>query len=231
MVNFLPSSIKVMNSFGARRWVKELKEKSEQKPVGFMNSYQRASLYEFYSGVPAFSINNVWGRKNQYSIWDTEAKFQGKSITMLANYPNAQYDSILFTANEYFPFHFIDNFRSSSNVIIESDLQQPVKLKPLDTLRLFMKFKYQNTNFRDLEANAEYPSRVLYSFFQYANAVEMRSTDIVLKNDMIGNNQSYSLLITAPSVTGQYDFYLSVTTGDLPPGINSEKIKVIVEER
>jgi len=63
--NLFPSSLSLAKSLQAKKWTKELKEVSKERPVAFMNSYQRASLYEFYSGVPAFSLNNVWGRKNQ----------------------------------------------------------------------------------------------------------------------------------------------------------------------
>ncbi len=226
--NFLPASLELTKSFRARQWSKELKKKSKGKPVGFINSYQKASQYEFYSGVPAFSINNVWGRKNQYSIWDSEAEFQGKDIVLVANYRLPENDSIQFY-HEYFPYLFIDNFRSTSNVIIQSDLEQPVKVQPSDTLRLAIKFNYQNDNVRNLEGNKEYPSRIFYSYFQFSQAVEIRATDMILKDDMIGNDQIYSLIITAPSAPGEYDFYLGVSTGWLPPGINSERIKIIVE--
>lgn len=228
MVNFLPASVDLTKSLGARRWAKELKDKSMGRPVAFMNSYQRASLYEFYAGTPAFSLNNIWGRKNQYSIWDTEAEFQGKSIAMVANYPNIQHDSILFST-EYLPFSFIDNFRSTSNVSIQSDLMKSEKVKPSDTLRFAVRFNYWNGKIRDLESNRDYPSRVGYSFFQFTNTIDMRATELVLKNDMIGNNRAYSMAIVAPANPGQYDFYLSIGTGWLPFGINSEKIKVIVE--
>lgn len=225
--NLFPSSLALAKSLQAKQWTKELREISKERPVAFMNSYQRASLYEFYSGVPAFSLNNVWGRKNQYSIWDTESAFQGKSVTMVANYPNTHYDSIRF-GPEYLPYSFIDNFRSSSNVIIQSDLVSPVILKPSDTVRINLKFKYQNDNLRDLEVNQDYVSRVVYSFFQYGDWVKMQTTDIVIKNQMIGSSETFSLLITTPEKPGQYDFYLSVGTGWLPPAINSEKMSFIV---
>ncbi|MEY4929549.1 MAG: hypothetical protein RI909_273 [Bacteroidota bacterium] len=227
--NYFPSSLELSKSLGARRWSKELKEKTNGKPVAFMNSYQRASLHEFYSGVPAFSLNNVWGRKNQYSIWDTESKFQGESVAVVANYPLPQYDSILF-ATEYLPYVLIDNFRSTSNITIQSDLKSPVILKPSDTLRVRVKFDYQNKNIRALENNKDFPSVILYSFFQSGNAVDIKSSDFVLQDSMFDPYQKFDLLITAPKVPGDYDFYLSVSTGWLPPGINSEKIKFIVKE-
>lgn len=228
ITDFLPASVGLSKMLGARRWVKELKAVAQERPVAFMNSYQRASLYEFYSGVPAFSLNNVWGRKNQYSIWDTEAKYQGSSVTLVYNYPNPASDSILFSY-EYLPYTFIDNFRSASNLIIESDLRAPVRTKTSDTLLLKVKFNFSNNNLRDLEANPDYPSQVVYSFFQYSNWVEMRTSDLIIKNSMVSNNTEYSLLITTPGKPGQYDFYLSVGTGWLPPSISSDKVTFIVE--
>ncbi len=229
ILNYFPFSLELTKSLSARRWSKELQEKTKGKPVAFMNSYQRASLYEFYSGVPAFSLNNVWGRKNQYSIWDTESRFQGKSVAMVANYPLPQYDSILF-ATEYLPYVFIDNFRSTSNITIQSDLKSPVMLKPSDTLRVRVKFDYQNKNIRELENNKDYPSAIFYSFFQSGSAIDMKSSNFILRDSMFGANQQFDLLIMAPKVPGNYDFYLSVSTGWLPPGINSEKIKFVIKE-
>ncbi len=226
--NLFPLSLALARSLQAKQWTKELKQISKERPVAFMNSYQRASLYEFYSGVPAFSLNNVWGRKNQYTIWDSEAAFQGKSVTLVANSPIAYYDSIR-VGSEFLPYSFIDNFRSSSNVLIQSDLAPPVIIKPSDTVRINIKFNYKNNNIRELESNKDYPSMILYSFFQHGSDVEMRSTNFVLRDSMFGAYQSFSLLITAPKIQGQYDFYLSVGTGWLPPAINSEKISFIVE--
>lgn len=228
ITNFLPASVGLSNMLGARRWVKELKAVAKDRPVAFMNSYQRASLYEFYSGVPAFSLNNVWGRKNQYSIWDTEAKYQGESVTLVYNYPDATADSILFSY-EYLPYNFIDNFRSASNIIIQSNLKSPVRTKTSDTVRLKLNFILSNNNHRDLEANPDYPSRVTYSFFQYSNWVEMGTSDLVIKNNMVNSGSKYSVLIKTPVKSGQYDLYLSVGTGWLPPSISSDKVTFIVE--
>jgi len=223
----LPSLLPISKTLSARSWTRELKEKSHGRPAAFMNSYQRASLYEFYTGVPAFSLNNVWGRKNQYSIWDTEANFQGKPVTILFNYPDARFDSIRFGA-EYFPYYFIDDFRSASNMIIQSDLRK-TKVKPRDTVMIAVSFHFRNENIRDLEANAGYPSRLSYSFFQHTTAIEMRTTEFILKNSMPGSGESFPIQVIAPETPGHYDFYLSIQTGQLPPGINSEKVKIIVE--
>ncbi len=67
-------------SHGNRAWVGNLKELAAGAPVVFENSYRQASMYQFYSGQPAFSLNNAMYRKNQYSIDGSEARVQGKRI-------------------------------------------------------------------------------------------------------------------------------------------------------
>src|SRR5690606_15937918 len=63
---------------GNKAWVAALHEKAGELPVVFENSYRLAPKYEFYSGVPAMSLNNFMYRKNQYSIDGSEERFRGK---------------------------------------------------------------------------------------------------------------------------------------------------------
>jgi hypothetical protein len=227
MWNPLPSLYNFENHFGAKRWSQELKEKTNGLPVAMMNSYQNAALYEFYSGIPAFSLNNSMYRKNQYTIWDTEAKFQGKSTVVVANYTLPNADSIRIL-NESFSFVTVDNFRAASNLQIQSNLQSPVKCKAGDTLDIQIRFAYKNNNVRDVEANPDFPSRIIYSFFQSPIPIETVS-DFFVKNEMVNNNKYYNTSIIVPPTPGPCDFYISIGTGWLPPSINSEKVRFIVE--
>lgn len=213
--------------FGARRWTTELTARAGERPAVFMNSYQRAAQYEFYTGIPSTSLNNVWGRKNQYTTWDNESDMQGKNVVIIANSSMPPNDSIKFL-KEYLPYVFIDNFRSTSNVSISSDLKGPVKTKPGDSLRVTIQVKFRNEKVRELEANTEYLSQLTYSFFQNTEVKEMRHAGLQITNLMVGD-EGHLITIIAPSQPGTYDFYLSITTGWLPPGINSEKVKFIVE--
>ncbi|MCZ5415418.1 hypothetical protein O5553_28675, partial [Escherichia coli] len=44
----------------------------------FVDSYQRASKYWFYTGTPAFSLNTVNYRRNNFNFWKMEDSLQGK---------------------------------------------------------------------------------------------------------------------------------------------------------
>ena len=63
-----------------KAWAKAVAEKTGDLPVVFTNSYQRASLFWFYSGKQSHSHNPYWDRRNNYNFWPTEANLLGKKV-------------------------------------------------------------------------------------------------------------------------------------------------------
>ena len=43
-------------------------------------------MYSFYTGGDSFSLNNLYYRKNQYSIDDSESKVQHKKVLYVSEY-------------------------------------------------------------------------------------------------------------------------------------------------
>jgi hypothetical protein len=63
-----------------QKWVPELKQNTEGKPVVFVNSYSKASVYRFYTGIKTHSYSILRGRKSQYFLSDFEANMQGDHV-------------------------------------------------------------------------------------------------------------------------------------------------------
>jgi len=63
-----------------KAWAKAVAEKTGNLPVVFNNSYQRTSLFWFYSGKPSHSHNPYWDRRNNYNFWPTESDLLGKKV-------------------------------------------------------------------------------------------------------------------------------------------------------
>jgi hypothetical protein len=208
-------------------WTTELKQKTNGKPVGFINSYQKAALYEFYEGIPSFSLNNLMGRKNQYTLWDTESQFQGKDVAIVQNWEVTTTDSIRIDG-EYYPIRPIDNFRSTSNLWILTDLEGPLHCQTGATFTANLSFQFPNGEPRDLAANKDYPTSVAFGFFRGTKAVHFGYPGLVVTNNMIGNG-IYSLQVQSPAEPGHYSLFFGATTGWLPAGINSSPLTVIVE--
>jgi hypothetical protein len=91
-----------------------------------------------------------------------------------------------------------------------------------------VKFSFTSSTRRDVEANAEYPSTLVYGFFQGMNSSEIGDTGVVITNVMIDRGE-VPISIVAPSSPGRYYLYFAVSTGWLPPGINSRRVEFIVE--
>ncbi|MCX6182019.1 MAG: glycosyltransferase family 39 protein [Bacteroidetes bacterium] len=53
-------------------------------PVVFFNTYQKPSKYYFYSGVPSFSLNSFWYRRNQFDKWPIQRDLQGKKVLLVS---------------------------------------------------------------------------------------------------------------------------------------------------
>ena len=70
----------VLEPHWAGIWVPEVKEKSNGSPLVFVNSYQNASIYRFYTGIVTHSYGIPRGRKSQYALLDTEGQMQGRSV-------------------------------------------------------------------------------------------------------------------------------------------------------
>ena len=66
--------------FRNKAWAKTIAEKTGETPVVFYNSYQRASLFWFYSGKPSHSHNSYTDRKSNYNFWPTESNLLGKKV-------------------------------------------------------------------------------------------------------------------------------------------------------
>lgn len=67
-------------------WVNELKEKTNSKPIVFMNySYRNASIYRFYTGIKTHSHSIIKGRKSQYDLEDFEKNMQSDNVVAISN--------------------------------------------------------------------------------------------------------------------------------------------------
>lgn len=70
--------------FDHELWVEELQEQANGLPVMVQNSYRYSSLYEFYSGQPAWTFTDVLYRQNQYDLWSADTTYHNQEVFLLA---------------------------------------------------------------------------------------------------------------------------------------------------
>jgi len=91
-----------LETHGHSKWVKALAQKAGDRPVLFKNSYQRASIYQFYSGQKASSLNEIRYRNNQYGLRGYEEIRAAKEIVLLEKTREKAFDSIAYKDNSLF---------------------------------------------------------------------------------------------------------------------------------
>lgn len=119
-----------------REWANAIRDKAAGRPVVFINSYQRASQYWFYSGDSSFSLNNIYYRRSNYNFWPLESQLQGREVLVVSpdNYDFFA-DTIKNTrkligstvVNPYFSFSQVDiksdKLLKAVNQSLETDLE------------------------------------------------------------------------------------------------------------
>lgn len=97
---------------GNKAWTTELRSKAGDIPVVFSNSYRASPMYEFYTGIPTYSLNDYMYRKNQYSIDNSEERMRGKKVVFTTKYRKSGDISYQYPDSTVFYGVFMDDFTS-----------------------------------------------------------------------------------------------------------------------
>ena len=226
--DFLPAKWQFENDFhGYKSWAGKVKERAAGRLVLFMNSYQYASEYEFYTGDPTFTLNNMMGRKDQYYIWNLENQWQGKDVFLVPNYD--VYGHPRFnTARGIYQEWPINNFRSASNVDI-TFTEKTVKARVGGTINVPFLIKKTGNNNIDFESNKDYPAFIHIHYYDDRKMIKEADTDFRITNSILNSPQTSTVSVPVPDKPGKYHLYLSIKCGELPPAINSGGLEVVVE--
>ena len=225
--DFLPNSWDVKTEFhNQKSWVKTIKNHTEGKTVIFANSYQKASFYEFYSGNPSFSFNNVWGRKNQFSIWHiTKNQCWNNDVALIHNFPVLKDDS-LFNKTEKVFFNYQHNFMILPFITIVPE-KNYFKATPGEYLNVnFNISKNGHEYFKIADMDAE--SHITFEIYSHDLLLKSTTTNLILTDKLLESGKG-NISIQVPKRPDLYYLSISVKTGVNPPTINSHKYKLMVE--
>jgi hypothetical protein len=204
--------------------VRRIAAQAKDHPVAFMNSYQWASWYEFYAGKPAFSLNNIMGRRNQFDIWHSMEKYRGDTVLLIPNYHVDGLNQLPALDNKV-QFLEIANFQSYPYVQIES-LDLPDEIKAESSFNLKVRIESGKMDTLEFDYNPEYPSFLCCQWFQHGKLIK-EQTLIELKKQKSGDVLKVD--VKSPIKQGSYQFIFSIRNGWLPPTINSSRNKIRVK--
>ncbi|NQY68783.1 MAG: hypothetical protein HRT72_13805 [Flavobacteriales bacterium] len=100
------------------------------KKVVFVNSYQKASKYNFYTGIESFSDNNVSYRKNQYDILDREDTFHNETVLFMSNWSSSHFDTLRLESGELLRYTTVEKYQ------VFNKLKATIKETDISTLNI-----------------------------------------------------------------------------------------------
>ena len=210
--------------YGWKEWAKEIEKKSGGRPVLFLNSYQRTSKYIFYTGKPAYSMEDFSGHRTQFYYWsDIEQDLQGKNIMIVDFTPWRWLPSkqTFSTSNHVTTFYgYWDNFRSHYKLVLKFKLKE-LRFPANASITLPVTIINPYHHAIRFDENQWMPSTLVYNIHYKAMflAKAVSSTDIT-HMIITGASRDTSIRFTTPALPGNYYFCVSVASGWLPPARN-----------
>ncbi|MEP6616434.1 MAG: glycosyltransferase family 39 protein [Ginsengibacter sp.] len=225
---YLVSPVKPIKSLNTNEfeqnsaWAQKIKEASGGLPVVFISSYQKAAKYWFYGGIPAFSLNTPFYRRNNYNFWPLEQSIQQKKVYAMYRYDPAVFPDSIQTTAGILRGKIIDKFFSFSGLLL--NITSPLQFDA--NHKISGKIKIMNTPTVFLQ-NDSVPQIVLQLF---KNDGEVGSYDLRVMRNL--TNQSILDAVTINEVVlppGSYEAKLGIET--CIPGyysLNSTTIKISI---
>ena len=210
-----------------RLWVEEVEALAGDLPVLFMNTYGEASLYEFYTGRPAASWNNISGRKNQFDLWGYEKDFFGRRVMVVVNYIKYGEPFIPGVNPRNRQYVFIDDFKIYEGLKMTANGLRS-ECRPGEVLPVKLKVEVPEEVPAVWSRMGSLETCINYQFFSGDQVVHDWPTPIYFRpSDIIREIEFYVL---APSRPGTYGLHFSLQTEWYPPGINSSRYEIVVRE-
>jgi hypothetical protein len=211
----------------SRDWADSIKKKTNGLPVVFINSYQFASKYWFYSGITAFSLNTPSGRRNNYNFWPIEDSLINRRIVALSPYDYTYYPDSIITPLGTTGMRVVDSFYSFSKLIISSPHTLLAKNGAIKKCRL--EFTVPKNYLEVFKLSKLHAASVNLVIIDGNNTITQYSTNIML-SDIKKTEQSivtnFNINLPRGSYTARYALPTSLS---IDPSLNSTTVNLIVD--
>ncbi|OQP67336.1 hypothetical protein A3860_03000 [Niastella vici] len=212
---------------GNRERTTEIRNKAGNLPVVFVNTYQQASKYWFYSGNIAFSLNSPYYRRNNYNMWPIEDSLIGKDVYVDLPDDDAYLRSIFKPHGWSFPHEsIVKGFYSFSRVLfsgISCSVPQP------HTIQINTKISAPNHYKALFQQPAYSETNIWLALYEDWDVIALINSGSTVKN-LTGNTLTLTVNIPAYLPKKKYTARIcigSVLTGF--PTINSTEFELEVK--
>ncbi len=203
-------------------WVPILKDKTNEKPIVFVNSYRNASVYNFYTRIKTHSYSILKGRKSQYDIINSESIMQNKDVvavgSRISGYPIVNKNKKMHfgvNINNYQTFQKVKCIIPEKEIIIKPGEEQIIRFEFINVYNKTITF--ENMHF--------------IGVFQGNEKNEMKKVPLIIK-DLKQINGNEKMVLEAKFINPELQFNdkltfrIAIQFYDLFEGYQGNKVRV-----
>ncbi len=209
--------------FRNKAWAKTIAEKTGDVPLVFYNSYQRASLFWFYSGKPSHSHNSYTDRKSNYNFWPTESNLLGKKVFIADIYGMQTFSDSVKTKKGWVGFSFDSIYAALGNIKIIPAKESVILYNNSLTMKITLEMPENYQSF--LQTYPAIQTELVAGVFNGKNLLKEYKTGITAQQVAKQNNSIDIQLTNLPK--GGTEIRFGIRSKNYFPTHNSETIHVI----
>lgn len=220
MVDLVPVKAIKYRFHAWRDWPDTLAQRTNNLPIVWLNSYQRASKHAFYSGQTTHSLSFYRERRNNYNFWPIEDSLQNKPVVIADIYDMDRFTDSMPTPIGWVGYRIDSFFQGTSKYWFEPSTAS-LSAKTGDSLHLYGTFH------RPVKGGRIENARI--GVFQEGKWIE----DWMLPNNIwypSSDGEEFSADIKSTLPPGNYVLIFALNAPGLPPTHNSQKIKLTITQ-
>jgi hypothetical protein len=201
--------------------VKAIVEKTGDTPVIFYNSYQRASLFWFYSGVPSHSHNWYGERRSNYNFWPTEENLLGHTVFIADVYGINSFSDSVQTKKGLVGLTKDSLYAAMGGITIvpkDTNLREPDE----NTVHISFTCKIKENYIKFIKSNPNINSGLYAAVFSGKNLLKEYDTGITLQK-LAGEKGLFEVTISNLPKTAEF-IRFGIKSKGYPITHNSDKI-------
>ncbi|WP_205508002.1 ArnT family glycosyltransferase [Longitalea arenae] len=224
---FPPVSWIKRNEFhGNRTWTNEIRQQAGSLPVVFIDTYQRASKYWFYTGLPAFSLNSAYYRRNNFNMWAVEDSLIGREVYMDVPDDNDYFRRLFKPHGWPFPKDGVQTHFYSFSRVLFTDMKCTNLEKRLIEISTKLSVPEHYKAYFQQAAYCETP--IWLVLYENGDVKTIINTGTTVKNLQ---SSAHTLQVKVPSDIGNAEYTARLCIGSVLPGfptINSTEFELCV---
>jgi len=212
--------------FHNKAWAKTIAGKTGGIPVVFYNSYQRASLFWFYSGVQSHSHNSYADRKSNYNYWRTESNLLGKKVFIADIYGIHTFSDSVKTNKGWVGLSYDSVYSGLGNIKIIPSEKNVILYNNSLTIQITPEMPESYRSF--LQTHSDIQTELVAGVFNGKNLLKEYKTGITAQQ-MAKQNKPFQIQLTNLPKGGNNEIRFGIRSKNYLPTHNSEKILMIIQ--